>query len=505
MDPREREALIIGSGSMFGGTILSNIFNFLRTFIIARVLGPALFGNWNILMVIFTYGNYSHLGFLDGMNKYIPLLRGKADLKNAEHIKDVTFWIVVLATATFCLVLVILALTVKQVATVMPFNLGLLILVAVIVLAQLFAMLTSLLRIDKKFSLMAASPFLLSLFFLLAVLLLFRFYDNKLYGALLSMALSYLLVNLYIMYKGRYAFRPIWDFSAVKNIFWIGLPVIIIQITYGFFVSIDRWMIIGFIDQLHVGYYGLGITMSNFLFGAFSMVAFTTYPTMLEMFGRTGDHGASQKLIEQSSLALGYVLAVICPLCCFCIPFLVAYFLPAYLPGIFSAVVLSLGAYFLSLTTIFGNYLVSVNKQWDVLKIQAVTIILCLALDFLFIKFGWGINGVAVATVLAYFFYSLFITSKVMRYFSFSLKEIVLKVNALYQPFFISLIILAPLMFFLKLSFLNFWHDISIVFAQGLIFTVLLIAILWKTEQGKKVFRTLHNLTVSKLMKKERI
>jgi len=502
MDIREREELVIGSGHMFGGTILSNIFNFLRTFIVARVLGPALFGSWNILMVIFTYGNYSQLGFLDGMNKYMPLLKGKSDFKGAEQVKNNTFWVTGLCTVIFCLLLIVLSLSVKPLAAFMPFNLGICVLAVIIILAQLFVVLTSLLRIDKKFGLLAASPVLLSLYFLLAVLLLFKFYDNKLYAVLFAMALSYLLVNLYIAYKGKYVFKCTWDFSVIKKIFWIGLPIVIIQIAYGLFISIDRWMIVGFLGQVHVGYYGLGISMSNFLYGAFSMVAFTTYPTMLEMFGRSGDEAASKKLIEQSSLALSYCLAVICPLCCLGIPLLVAYFLPAYLPGISSAVILSLGAYFLSLTTIFGNYLVSVNKQWDLLKIQALTIISCLALDYLFIRLGWGINGVALGTILSYFFYSLVIFIRVMRYFSFSNKEKISKALRLYQPFLFSLVILLSVLLFLKLSYKNFWVDLGVVIGQSLLFTGILIILLWRTDQGAKVFKTLRDVATSKLKTK---
>ena len=87
----------------------------------------------------------------------------------------------------------------------------------------------------------------------------------------------------------KYGFKLGLNLNLITRIFKIGLPLIIIQIGAILFISIDRWMIAGMIDQINLGYYGIGLTMANFLFAGASAVAFTLYPFMLERFGQTND------------------------------------------------------------------------------------------------------------------------------------------------------------------------------------------------------------------------
>ena len=433
MELKEKHKIITGSFNMFSGNIISSIFNFFKTLIIAKMLGPATYGVYNILMVIFGYGISSHVGLVDGMNKQMPYLRGKGDFAGSEKVKDVTFWAVSGITVFFCLVLVIAALIFKSSLPSGLFG-GLLILSIVILSSQIYIALTSLLRTDKKFGLLASNTVFLSICSLFFIFLFLMYHRNKLIGVLLGTLLGYFLSSLYILWKAKYKFKLSFDYSIIKNVFSIGFPLIIIQLGYSVLISIDRWMISGFFDKVNLGYYSIGITLNNFLYGAFSAVAFTVYPIMLEKFGKTNNPKSSEQLIFMSTMSLSYVLAIVCPAICFIIPPFIHYVLPAYSPSINCMIILIMSVYFTSITSISGNFLVSINKQNEILKIQGLTIILCIILDYIFIKTGLGINGVAIATGITYFFYGTSIMITSFSNFTNDFSKLLVMIKKIYSP-----------------------------------------------------------------------
>ena len=423
-----------GSANVLGGTIISTFFGGLRSLVIAGGLGPSLYGIWNLLMTIFSYASFDHLGLMNGMNKKMPYLRGKEDFAQAERIKDNTFWAILIIIAAVNILLILVVLMFES-----YFPKGIVVAVCVLaiinILHRIYCFLNSLLRTDKAFRVLSLGIILLSSSSLIFVFLFFRVFPQKLYAALSAMLLGYLLADIFIFFRMKYRIRPGLNLNVVTSLFRTGLPIIVIQIGYLLFVSVDRWMVVGMIGQVELGYYGIGIAMGKVLYAGASTVAFTLYPFMLERFGQSDDPQQSEQLVYTPIVVLSYLMAVACTLIALVAPLLITYVLPAYIPGIDAAIILVFGIYFISVITISGNFMVSIDKHSSVLYLQMAVIPLSVVLNYIFIKIGLGIVGVALGTAITYFFYSIGITLMAFRNFSRSYRDVLLKIGRTYFPF----------------------------------------------------------------------
>ncbi len=431
--------IIRGSTHVLGGTVVASVLGMLRGFIVAGGLGPALYGAWNILMVIFTYNSYADLGLANGMNKEMPYLRGKGDASGAEAVKDNTFWAISLI-ATGVNIFLIAASFVFRARLPEGMVVAVCILAITNVLFHLYSFLVSLLRTDKEFGLFGLAQALLSLTSLAFVVVFFKVSPDRLYGALSALAIGYFFVALYIVCRTRYRVRLTLDLQRVIGIFKTGFPLITIQVGAILLISIDRWMIAGMIGQIDLGYYGIGLTMANFLFAGASTVAFTLYPFMLERFGQTNDAVQSERLVYTPLLVLSYLMAVGCTMTAFVIPPLITYVLPAYVSGITAVIILVFGVYFISIMTICGNFLVSVNKQSTILYVQMVLIPFSIALNYILIKIGLGIEGVAAGTAAIYVIYGTSVILVALRSFTRENGALFAKAMRVYLPFAVSLL-----------------------------------------------------------------
>jgi O-antigen/teichoic acid export membrane protein len=73
-------------------TVLTQILLILRGFIMAKFLGPSLYGLWHGLRVIINNSDYSTLGIYDGMKREVPYYKGKGDYHRIQEIIDASFF-----------------------------------------------------------------------------------------------------------------------------------------------------------------------------------------------------------------------------------------------------------------------------------------------------------------------------------------------------------------------------------------------------------------------------
>jgi len=484
--------IIRGSTHVLCGTVVASVLGMLRGFIIAGGLGPALYGAWNILMVIFTYNSYADLGLANGMNKEMPYLRGKDDASGAEAVKDNTFWAISLIV-TGVNIFLIAASFVFRARLPEGMVVAVCILAITNVLFHLYNFLVSLLRTDKEFGLFGFAQALLSLISLAFVVVFFKVSPDRLYGALSALAIGYFLVVLYIMCRRRYRVRFTLDIQHVIGIFKTGFPLIIIQVGAVLLISIDRWMIAGMIGQIDLGYYGIGLTMANFLFAGASTIAFTLYPFMLERFGQTNDAGQSEQLVYTPLLVLSYLMAVGCTMTAFVVPPLIIHILPAYVPGITATIILVFGIYFISIMTICGNFLVSINKQNTVLYVQMILIPFSIVFNYGLIKTGLGIEGVALGTAVVYFLYGTTVILVGLRSFTKDSRELLVKTGKIYLPFIASIFVYLFLRMALGDITASPKGDLMVTILQISVFLGPAVLLAWHLNRITGVFRMLRN------------
>jgi len=487
----KESSLSLGAIKIFISTILSSVFNFFRIIIIAHFLGPSNYGYWNLLLVIFTYSNYTNLGIIDGMNKQIPYLIGQGKVEEAKEAKNVSFWQIVVLISFFSSVLVFVTLFfLKNIEPQIRY--ALLLLAILMVINQIYIVLTTLLRTEKKFGILAKAVSIINVSSFVGIYLLLQ-YKSLLSFVVTGMIIGNIITVIYIFYKSKFKFPLTFNRKLTVKLFKIGFPLVIIQVIYSLFISVDRWMIVGFLDASALGLYGLGATISTFMFGAFSVLSFTIFPSLMERFGHSEDITAAKSLMVKSNQALVYIVSIVIPLTIIVLPLALHYLLPDYIPALGVITLMISGVFFSALMTINGNYLVSINKQSIILYIQLFTLLINVILNYLALQRGMGIIGVATVTLISYCIYSSLVIIFSQKYLFSSLKTAFGNLSKLYLPYVISLSLGLKLMFSITITN-NLWFDIKTTLINIFIFSlwgVILLFLLHKTIDLKQLLKAL--------------
>ncbi len=383
-------------------TLIGQAVSVIRAVMIPVLFSPAQLGVWNFMNVVLSYGGNAHLGALHAMNKAIPLLRSQGKTEEVEIVKDSIFW--------FNLLLgVVMALSLWLAATFAPagYVVGLRIVGLVAFFQLIFAYLFSLLRADSRFDVVSRGVVGLSISSTILIILLAYGFSDHLAGALIGFGLAYALIVVYWVVKGNYRLGFKVHYHTIREMLWMGIPLIAISFLDVVFLSVDRWLIATSLGETKLGYYALAIMASNLLGLVPSSVSSVLYPRMLERFAINQDPTAVGSLLLGPMRALAALMVIIICGAALGLPLLIEMAVPKYLPSIPVMEVLILGAFFLAMSYIPGSYLVSVNKQNWLIGIQIVASLFVFLMDSLLLRAGFGVLGVAIGTAIGYAVYGM--------------------------------------------------------------------------------------------------
>ncbi len=382
-------------------TVLSQGSKFVVFMSAARILGPRTWGLWNMLHLIIAYSCVAHLGVINGMNRDVPIFKGKGDFDKADQIRRVSLGTLSVLGFAFSALLGIVALflpygNVRTYLLLMPL---------LVICTQIYTYLQTFLRSDKRFAQQSYQLFVFAgLFPAVAIPLVLRW---GLSGLIIGQSLTILALSFFITRIVPFDFRLQLKVREALRLVKIGFPIMVGALLYGFLTTADRWVITSFFGTEKLGHYSISIMVMM----ALTMVPLVTmqqiYPRMAEAFGRTASHAELKKWIyRQAFVGLGITVPMAAA-AFFIFPLIVVRFLPAYVPGIPAMRIILFGLPFLPFSWGFGNFLVTVGKQVYCMAIQGSAVLANLALNIFFVRLGWGINGVALGTALAYILYSL--------------------------------------------------------------------------------------------------
>lgn len=384
-------------------TVVLQASRFLVALVAAKQLGPTTWGIWQLLLLILTYGSFIHLGTINGMNREIPIFKGKMDIKKIDTIREVTFGAVLTGSIIAGLVIYAIALTTDAEGIFMPLKW----MPPLLAAYMLYMYLQVYLKSDKLFSHVSMQQFFLAIAFpAIVVPLLFAF---QLVGYIIGYFIALFITCLIVLKMGPVRLKLRFDTTETMQLLKIGFPIMIAGILYALMMTIDRLVISTFLTIPQLGYYSLSIMVIGFLVMITTVVGQQIYPRMAESWGRTSNHFELIKwmriqLIMSVSFTLPLILATY-----FLCPIFVKAHMSAYVPGITAMKISLISPVFLAIANSYTNFLNTINKQFYVLLIQGAAIIINILLNIILIKMGLGIKGVAVATAFTYFFYCLMV------------------------------------------------------------------------------------------------
>jgi O-antigen/teichoic acid export membrane protein len=379
-----------------GGNVLVQGARFLATLLVARLLGPTLYGLWNGLLLVLNNGvYYGHLGVLNGMDQEVPRNHGRgAEAENAPLV-DSAFGVALLSAslvAVGCLAGSFLADD--------PANaFGLRLLALIVVAEQLRVFYDVLLRSHARFRAAALGQALLAV--LMVTVVLGATWWAGFAGFLWAQAASFVAVAAVLARLAPGRPRPRLDWRRAAALARIGFPIMASSFAYGLLTSLDRVMVLAFLGRAELGYYSIGFMAYGTMMLVPRSVSQMLYPRMAREYGRTGDPRSLRPLVMRPIALLAGVMVPVLAAVFFLGPWFVERFLPEYVPGIPAFRIVLVGVFFLSFLGGFGNLLNVVGRQKLYLGIQLGALGLNFTLNAAFLAAGRGITGVATATLLS--------------------------------------------------------------------------------------------------------
>ncbi|MGR3176658.1 MAG: oligosaccharide flippase family protein [Candidatus Anammoxibacter sp.] len=387
---------------------------FLTYLVAAKILGPTTYGLWNGLLLILTYGMNSHFGVLNAMNREIPFYQGKGEFNKVQEITNIGF-----STALFSSIL--LAVAIFLITFIGSWSedttFAIRIVALLLVLQQIHNFYQLILKSHSFFGLMASQQAFSSML-TLTIVIGFTYYGGFT-GFLWGQVFVFMAVLLFLhKYTSvNFGFQFSWG-KAIK-LARIGFPIMAVGLAYGMLVSMDRIMVLSFLGIEQLGYYSLSFMAYSIMMLFPMVVAQVIYPNMVKEYGRTFNKKALEVLIYRPLKYLLIVMIPILTITYLIAPIFIRQFLPEYVPGIPALKVTLLGVFPLCFIGGFANFLNTVNKQKLYLIVQIFALGLNFVLNYLFIKMGYGITGVAIGTAITYAVYVItlwFFTSRVIKY-----------------------------------------------------------------------------------------
>lgn len=418
--------------SYFVQTLLAQVALLVGGLIVARVLGPTDYGLWNALQLLAVYGTYATLGLLSALNRDVPIYRGRGDEAKVARMRDASLG----ATVGVAVLLSggIVGYALWQRARLDPnLLLGIVFMAGIVGLQQLSGFFDVLFRSANDFATVGR----LRLYRTLAEMALAVVLVSALSfaGRLVAAAATWIFLIVYAIRRNPFPICPRWDPAEVGRLIRLGFPLMAVDILYGVLTSVDRLMIVRYLDRTALGYYSVGLMAMSFLFVVPRVVWEILYPRFGERFGEAGEPAGLERLVVAPLFGVAAVMSILLGAVVILLPVGLAVALPGYLSGLDAARVLLCGSFFLALVAGPGNFIHTITaRQTSLLLFYGGGLSLAAALNWLALSLGYGILGVAFGTALAYGLVATALLLYVLAHFS-GWGVSVRRLLGLYAPF----------------------------------------------------------------------
>lgn len=475
--------------------LLAQFVLFVGGIAIARFLGPTHFGLWNGLQLILLYASYSQLGLVNALNRELPFRRGKGESAQAEQVRSTTLG-GVLVTALVASGAILVYSTIATSRHSPLVILGLRFICLLVVLQQIYTYFEICFRTEHEFG--VVSKLRLYRTVLDVSLAVFLTYAFDLEGRLWAATLTFIVILAYIFWQHPVPFRPTFDLKEAGRLIAIGLPIMMVGLVYGLLQSIDRVLILAFLNPTHLGYYAIGLTATSVLGILPGVVGEILYPRFAERYGATNSPSQLKEYVLTPTYLLAHLLPLFQGTIYLLIPYVILTVLPKYAPGIRPARILVMGSFFLALAGFASDFLNTINKQAMNLMAQIASLVIAVSSTYVVLRLGWGIQGVALATVLTSLLYSIALLGYVLlRHFATPAEGIKI-LWALYIPFSYCLALLLLIDLIPDGAMDQGIPSLSVVLVKVAIFALLVLPLIFRANRRASFLPELFTLLTSR-------
>ncbi len=382
-------------------TVMNSGFHFIYSMYVKAYVAPLEYGMYSTCLLMQTYLTYIQLGSMNAFNRDYPQLLGAGKTLDAKRYRDTTFTFLFLAFSTACIIIcIVLFIMHCKGAVDIRYLIGF-----------AFCAVTTFVTIIENFG-ANRSRAEGKIKFVSSVILVEM--ATLLIGALIVAKIGYYgiyVTTLLGMFTGVicYMNRSYGDISFVidnkllASILISGLPLLVNGLIWTIVNSIEKFIIIGFINTEALGLYAIAQNAFTYMVLVPTAISQLFYVKMGRVYGETKE----VKVLNETAIRFTGILAVVVSYLCvfafFLSPLLVEKLMPNYMGGIRAAQILILGLAVYAPTLVNGNILTILRENSAILRSSLYLCALNTVCSCMYILiFGPKIESVALGTVTAY-------------------------------------------------------------------------------------------------------
>ncbi len=452
--------IIRNSAKMLAAQAVQIPLQLVSVLVIPKFVTPVDYGLWRSLLLINQYSPYLQMGTQQAMVKEMPYLSGRGDCETRQVVLNNAFYYILYANLLLGVGLLAASFLTRG-AFAGFYAHGFRIFAVIVLLTALSSFFQDYLRIDKEFtwlSILSSLTPAVNVVFSLGFLFLFRDVLGLAYALVIANTLT---VGLALEKSGRPPFENV-RVAEIRRLIRVGFPLMLIPVLYMLIVGVGQIMILFLLGPADLGYYSLALSIQGFIYLAPSVLGSTLVPYLFEDYGRTNSAAASAHMFTKPTMMIGIVSAYILVGVYLFIHLPIRYYLTQYQAGLPVIYILLLGLYGMTLIMVAGSFIVICGREKVFLKWQILTLAFCIVSTYGAIRGGYGITGVACATILTYLFYSTGILYVAFRIFLKRPSEAARQIAFLYLPFLSLCILLFLVVTFVPNHAVTFWGDLAI-------------------------------------------
>jgi O-antigen/teichoic acid export membrane protein len=418
--------------SYSASAIVSQALGLIAGFWVARLLGPADFGVWNAVSLVLVYGAYLEFGALSAMGRDLPFYHGKRDVEKAATLEGAARRVTIFGALVAALFVIAFSFLPTHSSNM---TLGLQAMAVVLILQQVYTYHRVVLRSHNDFKELGQQQVLLAIVSSGLAILFVVF--GGLLGRLVAAILAQALIVLYALRRNPWIAVPEFNLSDLWPVLRVGLPILLSGLVLSFLATVDRLMVITFLGEKQLGYFGLALLLTTVV----SLIPATAnqvlYPRITHQYGSSGNNVAALRaFVLTPPVILSALLPVLIGSLYLSLPLVISVLLPAYIPGIAAARILIVGIFFSCILGLTDYFLVTIGKLKQYAIFGCIALLLNIVLDYLFLRMGYGIEGIAIGgTLITYYIYSCIVIGYALSHYTKRIGDWVRFFARLWLPF----------------------------------------------------------------------
>lgn len=373
-----------------------------RTVLAARWLGPHTFGAWNALQLLMDYGVLAPLGTQQGLDQMVPRRIVDADPRALARVKRAGITNVLLTTLIFCAAwLVYFHGSTGNIMKIWGLG-GLAVTMLLVVLVNWASYHTGVLRSHGNIRAVSLWFFTQGMIGALLGLALIRVIG--VWGLLWGWATGTIVAFAWTRWEAR-EIAPLRPTFAPESLalFRVGFPMFFFVGSALIIRNLDRLIILHFLGAKDLGLYSLAVTAFTLLMYLPDSATYVFYPRLLQRFRAAGDR---PEAVRESVLGVLRVLTTVTPalggLAFLAAQDLIQVILPNFGPGIPAVRVMCFTAGALCISNLSSVVLMTLGRQVLLMPVAVLSTAAFALADIGVLRAGFGITGVAWATLATY-------------------------------------------------------------------------------------------------------